>query len=358
MIDRTRLETILMQLAQHYAQEILPPNWHNPGDYPGDLAQFAARLADFNVMVMCGLVPDNAGGDSPLTVQTWVQTYVRLYELLTRTLFPSFMEIKAFYADREDPPVVVITGAATPIIKVIATYITPYVAVRQRTRGISDYELRGLLDGLLDELAADDLSREEYQRLRDNAINEVRALLGSVVRQQQLVAPRAGLFERLGLAASESSTQPMLPFDEADDADVHLPFDDDTTDMPPEATPVDPMSPVDPGGLPFTDDEATVVRYHSEDTDTMPVPPVTAPPDVLPEEPPPGSTPRPTRLPEADNPPPDSRRPAQPRPLVEPPSTAHDEIPIFFAPSDSADRDGAGRRKPPVLDLPDNDDPA
>jgi hypothetical protein len=125
-------------------------------------------------------------------INRWVESYVNLYDLLTRRLFPSFTKIKAFYADAEQPPIVVVQGAATPVLVVLARYVTPYVAARQSDTP-SDLELFGLTDLLLEALEAGDLPRDEYRNLRDDSAAQLRRILAQPVRQRALMPPHPQL---------------------------------------------------------------------------------------------------------------------------------------------------------------------
>ena len=190
-----RLDGVLTRLARQYAPQSVPPNGISAA--PGDLA---ATLAAHNLLVMLGTP---SGGDDPETaVARWAQSYVTLYDLLTRRLFPSFTRVSAFYADGETPPIVVIQGVATPVIVALACYVVPYVAARQTTTP-SDLELFGLTDLLLEALEAGDLPRDEYRRLRDNGAAQLRRILASKVRQRVLAPPHPTLAATFDLPLSD-----------------------------------------------------------------------------------------------------------------------------------------------------------
>jgi hypothetical protein len=209
-MNNARLENLLMTIAQRYAPELVPPDWatamrHVP------LSDLARALADYNLLVMLGEVPPERAEEAAGHIQDWVEGYVRLYEALTRALFPSFMQIRAYYADQKEPPVVVINGTATPVIRVLARVVCPYIAARQGIGDLSDYEIRGLCEHILDELEAGDLPRADYLQVRDAVIGQIRALLHSIVRQYPLTAASPDLFARLGLPTPPAPTQAVAP---------------------------------------------------------------------------------------------------------------------------------------------------
>ncbi len=177
----TRLDAALNRLTRQYAPQAAA--------LPQSPADRAAALAGHNLLVMIGAPP---AADVEAAVNRWVESYVNLYDLLTRRLFPSFTRIKAFYADAEQPPIVVVQGAATPVLVVLARYVTPYVAARQLDSP-SDLELFGLTDLLLEALEAGDLPRDEYRNLRDDGAAQLRRILAAPVRQRALTAPHPQL---------------------------------------------------------------------------------------------------------------------------------------------------------------------
>ncbi len=190
----TRLDAALNRLARQYAPQAIPAN--GPPRALGDLA---ATLAGHNLLVMIGIPPSE---DVAAAVNRWVESYVNLYDLFTRRLFPSFTKVKAFYADDEQPPIVVVQGAATPVLVVLARYVAPYVAARQADAP-SDLELFGLTDLLLEALEAGDLPRDEYRNLRDDGTAQLRRILASSVRQRPLAPTHPQLTATFALAASE-----------------------------------------------------------------------------------------------------------------------------------------------------------
>ncbi len=202
----TRLDAALNRLARQYAPQAVPTNTPTRS-----LADLAATLAGHNLLVMIGTPPAT---DVEIAVNRWVQSYVNLYDLFTRRLFPSFTKVKAFYADAEQPPIVVVQGAATPVLIVLARYVAPYVAARQADAP-SDLELFGLTDLLLEALEAGDLPRDEYRNLRDDGAAQLRRILASAVQQRPLAPPHSQLAATFTLASSDGfvleAAEPKAP---------------------------------------------------------------------------------------------------------------------------------------------------
>jgi hypothetical protein len=179
-----RLEQILTKLAMRHAPELLR---ELPPGKAERIPILARKLASVNLLVLMGQVAQPVTApDTIMRVQTWADGYIRLYSLLSHHLFPSFTHISAQYADDKLPVVIVIKGAATPVVHVLAGFVAPYIAQRQGQTTVSDVELLGLMDTLLDELEASDLAREEYKGLRTDGVAVLKDLLRAPVQQLAL----------------------------------------------------------------------------------------------------------------------------------------------------------------------------
>jgi hypothetical protein len=184
----TRLERILHKLAQEHAPALLQSRWGTDNDPVTRLQKMARKLASYNIAVLVGEVPDELTGLKDMYVQDWTRTYGQVYSLLAQGLFPSFSQVEAFYADDLLPAVIVLRGDAIPVIVVMAGYIMPYVAVRQGQGAVTDLELRGFMDIVLDELEAGDLKRSKYEHIRETGVGLLRQLLKSSIRSISLTA--------------------------------------------------------------------------------------------------------------------------------------------------------------------------
>jgi hypothetical protein len=190
-----RLERALIAIARRYAPELVPPTWQMAGDYPAPLPDLARRLAAHGALAMMGdLVA--GGGDAGMAFRGWADGYMRMYAVLCAPLFPSYTEVSAFFVDNEQPPVVVLVGAATPVIETMAGIVAPYVVMRQgaAAAGVTAAELDQIVMLALDELEANDLPPDALARLRQDAALTLRTLLSASIRQYALIPPVRDLF--------------------------------------------------------------------------------------------------------------------------------------------------------------------
>jgi hypothetical protein len=190
-----RLERALIAIARRYAPELVPPGWTRAGDYPAPLPDLARRLAAQGALALMGdLMPGAA--DAGMAFRAWADGYTRMYAVLCAPLFPSYTEVSAFFVDQEQPPVVVIVGAAAPVIETMAGIIAPYVVMRQgaAAAGVTAAELDQIVRLALDELEAGDLPPDALIRLRDETVAALRSMLSASVRQYGLIPAARDLF--------------------------------------------------------------------------------------------------------------------------------------------------------------------
>jgi hypothetical protein len=206
-----RLERALITVARRSAPSLVPSTWRQPGDYPRSLSELAGALAANNVLVLIADLAPELAHQAAVHFKDWADGYVQLYTQLCETLFPSYTQVNAYYADQEWPPVVVVYGAATPVVVALAEYVAPYVVARQR-QNPSDVEMRGLMDTILDELEADDLPRNEYRRLRDEGVSLLKQLLSTQVLQFPLTPAAISISggEAIPMQSSPVSSEPSV----------------------------------------------------------------------------------------------------------------------------------------------------
>lgn len=193
---KRRIERVLFKLSQQYAPHLTPLGWDADGDQIARLQGLATQLADNDLLVLVGtLAPDLKNASLQvidLHIQDWIKGYGQLYNLLARELFPTHSQITARFADNTDtPPIVVIHGQATPVIQVMARIIVPYVAIRQHQqqnhqRSVTELELYGLMDMVLDRLEASDLTRAEFKKIQTSGVSVLRSMLNMQVNHISL----------------------------------------------------------------------------------------------------------------------------------------------------------------------------
>ena len=215
-----RIERALIAAARRYAPPLAPPGWTKPGDFRGSLPDLAGSLSGYGVLVLALQTPP---GQSTLAAPIWVDALQTLYTSLTAALFPSSTTIQAFYADGEEPPIVLLHGASIPAMIALARYVLPYTAARFGAHP-SDSECSALLDAALGWLEASDLARTDYLRLRTELLTEFHPLLDGGVRPRALAtaAPDAPIPARsrpappsLPEARPASATPPPATLPEA-----------------------------------------------------------------------------------------------------------------------------------------------
>lgn len=179
----TRLKEILITLARQYAPQLLAIFGEAGQSETEHIARIARGLAAYHFLVLVGEPPTNAQVDQTRLVQEWVNTYRAFYNVMANTLFPSYTITQVYSTDLQMPLAVVLRGQSVPLMHILSGYIVPYVATRQQRPGASEAELWGLMDIVLNELAADDLPRRDYNRLRAEGATLLKRLLNSPIRQ-------------------------------------------------------------------------------------------------------------------------------------------------------------------------------
>jgi hypothetical protein len=205
---KDRLERSLIDLAKRHAPQIVPSHWSRPGDYTRPIPELARLLAASGALPLLGDVPVPFTNEAGVHLKLWVDTYTRMYQTLTSTLFSSHSGCSAFYADNEWPPLVAIVGTAAPVLAALGAYIAPFVAVRQGGQAASEIELRVLAEVLLEELEAHTIPPEEYQRLRMEMVSCVKDLLALQVRQMPLTPAAPNLFSMSAPPAAPPAEPP------------------------------------------------------------------------------------------------------------------------------------------------------
>lgn len=224
----TRLERTLVNLAQQHAQHLVTAGSFRPTDSQR-IPTLARALAAYDLLVMMGYLPPALLTSADKHIQEWVDAYGQLYHLLAGRLFPSLIAINAEYIDDQLPVIIVIQGAATPVIQIFAGLITPYIATRQSFPVVSEAELLGLMDIVLEELEATDLPRKEYNLLKVDGARILARLLECKVRQVGVTLSDRAIFGKMtpfSLPPDQLPEQPAprsAPRPETPPAPAHIP---------------------------------------------------------------------------------------------------------------------------------------
>jgi hypothetical protein len=219
-----REENVLVALAQQYAQPLLPM-WDRGGKFDDRLARLARGLASYNILVLMADQPyslQSINQNIGTLIQEWANHYVELYQRICADLFPSFNHVSLHSTDRQWPIIIYLHGTATPVIQRLAGFVAPYIVERQFSPKVSEVELNGLMDLILDELEAGNLNREAYKRLRNDTVVILRKILETPVHQLMITHFDRDIF---------TDSQRIMP---------PVKFDPPPTPMPPVTIPETP----------------------------------------------------------------------------------------------------------------------
>jgi hypothetical protein len=240
MADR-RLEQLLIGIAQQNAPQALM-TWNRQGNEQQQLASLARQLANYNLLVILGDFPQSLQTltqDIGTQIQGWVDAYGQMYHLLAGELFPSFVQLSAHYADDKWPVLIYMKGAATPVIRQLAGYVSPFIVRRQLDPVVSEVELLGIMDLILDELEASTLPLDRFKRVRGEGIAILKRLLASPIRQLPLTDFDQVIFtdsQRIILPAPPPAKPPEPP------SLPELPDDNQVTQVDVHAQPADQLA--------------------------------------------------------------------------------------------------------------------
>lgn len=210
MTKYARVDRILHKLAQQHVPHLLA---QLPTNEDSRLRYLADGLAVEGVLVLTG---QYSASERPqqeqyeAAVRRWIILYGSLYDVLARRLFPSLIEVRAVFADDQQPPVVVMEGAASCVLHAMGEYIVPYVVARQNTTIVTNAELGGVMMFVLNELEASDLRRAEYDELLRVGQRLLWELLQVPIRQLALTTPAKLLFRQVNVPPPPPE---MLPED-------------------------------------------------------------------------------------------------------------------------------------------------
>ncbi len=180
-----RDENVLVTLTERYAPSLLSM-WDRRGTFDDRLPRLARGLASYNILVLMADEPyslQNIHQNMGTLIQEWANHYAEFYRRLCQDLFPSFNQVSVHGTDNRWPIIVYLQGTATPVIQRMAGFIAPYIVERQFSPTISEVELMGLMDMVLDELEAGNLPRDAYKQLRNDCIEIIKQMLETPVQQ-------------------------------------------------------------------------------------------------------------------------------------------------------------------------------
>ena len=284
-----RDENVLVALTEQYAQPLLSM-WDKRGSFDERLPRLARGLASYNILVLMADQPyslqsiqQNVGA----LIQEWANNYVALYRRICHDLFPSFNQVSLHATDDRWPIIVYLKGTATPVIQRMAGFVAPYIVQRQFSPTVSEVELMGLMDLILDELEAGNLAREAYKQLRNDSVEILKQMLATPVHQltvtefdrtifsdsQRLVPVRAEPPMTIPETAPNSLPS-MMTSPPIRQADTEQLMSTDIIPPPPkpDEVPIPPITSQDNSGFSFSSTLASLRR--DKDSGKKPRPPV------------------------------------------------------------------------------------
>lgn len=199
-----RLDGILSTLAQRYAYHLL----RNAPTDDTRLGYLADGLANSGFLIMVADVPAN---NFDFMLKAWLDSYQHLYHVISSNLFPLFTSVNLGTADAMRPPVIVMQGETAAVIQVLAGYIVPYVAMRQKTQTLSDAEIRGLMTYILDDLEADEIERAQYDAIWRQCTQIIRQLITLPIQQYSLTTMKRPLFQQAHTQPQSAPTKKARP---------------------------------------------------------------------------------------------------------------------------------------------------
>ena len=218
-----RDERIMVSLAEQFAPALLQL-WDKRGTFDDRLPRLARGLASYNILILMADQPyslQSINQNVVTLIQDWANLYLAFYKRLCQDLFPSFGQVSVHSTDDHWPVIIYLKGTATPVIQRMAGFITPYVVQRQFSPTVSEVELLGLMDLILDELEAGNLPRDVYKQLRTDCIDIIKQILATPVHQLAVTDFDRNLFsDSQRLVPVAAPPPPTLP----ESAPSTLPF--------------------------------------------------------------------------------------------------------------------------------------
>lgn len=167
-----RIDTVVAR----YAAKYLPKQ-----DFPEAerLRAQADALARAGCLILIAHIPANLQRPVEQEATHWLNSIIQLYSAFSSRLFDTLSHWHMEYVDAEQPLMVVAEAEATLVTDQLGRWLLPYVAWCQRTGSYSPYEAEGLLNSVLRNLLAEELSVAEQAQIRQEAHDALTALIRS-----------------------------------------------------------------------------------------------------------------------------------------------------------------------------------
>lgn len=181
-MDIERIGRVVEQIARKLGAAHLVPDGWQPTTY--SVRKLAYQLAvEHDMLIIVGRVPRAYMESRADYLRVWINNYVELYRLFSRTLFGRG-DASYSYGHQNPDTIVMITGDTAEVMAVMAGFVVPYIASRQQlVNAPGDTEIRQIINAIIDELNGDDLEPDLRAVLMRDGTKLIRDMWRQPVRQ-------------------------------------------------------------------------------------------------------------------------------------------------------------------------------
>ncbi len=186
-MDIERIGRVVEQIAYKIGAAHLITNGWQPTIQK--VRQLAYQLAvEQDMLIIVGRVPQRHMEYRENYLRAWINHYLELYRLFSRTLFGRG-DASFSYGHQNPYTIVMIRGDTTDVMAAIAGFIVPYIASRQQLASSpADTEIRMVINAVIEELNGEDLPRDRRAQLMQDCTKLIRDLWRQPVRQYALTS--------------------------------------------------------------------------------------------------------------------------------------------------------------------------
>lgn len=195
-----KITHILTQIAQENAPHVLH---HVPTTGADRANRLAHELVREGIMLLWSeFLPATNSQTQERLIAELVDRYARLYRVITDAFFAPLNAIEATYAEGHFSPFVVLKVACAPVLQMLAGYIAPYVALRQK-RPLNVGEVRGMMDYILKDLVVNNAPQAVQERVIQDSMVFIGDLLALPLTHRCLTSFKKPLFGDVGDTPTE-----------------------------------------------------------------------------------------------------------------------------------------------------------
>jgi len=205
----TRIERILQNLIKLHMPNLALSIEQTPSqDKLAYVRTTAHHLAKHGILVIVGETPADLIPQQRIIIEDWLNTYVHLYDIVAKVLYPSLASIEASYAGhhQSNPSIIILRGESHAILEGFGRYIMPYIGLRHRRRPFNQEEINEMLTAFLAFIGADEFPHRVYQGLHKACFQTVCQIMNASVNQISLTDYDPTL---LDIIRQHGNTQPL-----------------------------------------------------------------------------------------------------------------------------------------------------